>query len=153
MKIRSYYNENYEFIIKHTLKNAQNNLHIKDEYTIKIQPEDFKRFINNKSIDFLKSNKQIKEILGTTINMDKISNLGVLITERSLCELSPGLPPLNIDVNKYLKKKDYEVEWEGEDIYSHKDILLKIFKELNISFVENTCSKRKRFLRELRTIR
>ena len=140
-----------EFTIKRSLKAVKDNLHIKEESTSEIEKEVADKLIVGEFIDSYKDllNPVFSQI-GEIENISKLKIWGNLATERTSFIINSKLPPLLLDRSIYLGSKDYEIEWEGENISAFSQILSDILSELKISPINSSDSKNARFLKRFK---
>lgn len=74
---------------------------------------------------------------------------GHLRTARFSFLIEDNLPPMLLDINRYLGVFDYELEWELEQIETAEAILQNIFQKLSIHPVGQLKPKRRRFFEKL----
>jgi len=142
--------DNSVYITLKRRKNALgNNVHIKDEHTMRLMSLSSQdqgahaSWLQNKEVRaFLESQISDSDIL------KKIRLIGCLETERLHFELFSDIEPLLLDRSNYLDKEDYEIEWETEFIERASSYLEDIFNVLDIEAIENTDAKSRRFFRE-----
>ena len=135
----------YNMRVRHILKN--------DEYifTVKIPQENESNLELNQEIShdefqaLIEQSKlpdgYIKERVDE-FNNKPIILLASLTTERFEFEYESGL--IALDYNSYNNRHDYELEYEGKDIDTCKEIISKLLTKLDIEFTFNKVSKRKR---------
>lgn len=85
--------------------------------------------------------------------LQDIISYGCLRTTRIAFTLKENLPPILMDISRYLAVIDYEIEWELDETDRAKDILLDIFSDLNIRAYNATIPKRHRFFNRLKQIK
>ncbi len=78
---------------------------------------------------------------------------GRLRTTRIAFTIREGLPPLLMDINRYLGTVDYEIEWELEQTDDALLLLNSLFTNLGIQKAGKAEPKRMRFFRALEKIR
>lgn len=148
MRIRKYIGKDYELTIKKPMESFYENLHIKDEYTVKICNQDAEEIIKANHIE--KESCIYSLIVNAVpkwVYSEKLFVIGKLKTAREnyKCTNIDGI--ISLDTSNYFDKTDFEVEWETEAIYKAQDELRNIFKKLSIIPIADTFSKRSRFIR------
>lgn len=145
-----YLNGIYEFTLKSKVNNYDlKNIKIKNETTIILDEEIAKNIIINKN---LTNCPKIFELIsniyyGNLLNED-IFLLGELKTLRTTFSLKAS-EEICLDKSYFCDKKDYEIEWETSDLINSNMKLQNIFKQLNISPLNNDDSKSTRFIKRL----
>lgn len=151
-RIRKYIdiNENYELTFKIPVhKEEKNNIKIKNEYNFHLEDRAAKNILNNNS--FIEYEEKIINIFNEINIKAKVQDLfitGYLITERSFYTIDSRLKPINVDINNYFGKKDYEIEWELDEIDEARSIIETILKFQQIFSEKKILSKNKRFYNE-----
>ena len=109
------------------------NIEINQEITY----DEFKDLIENNKLPegFIK--EKVEEF-----NSKPIILLASLATERFEFEYENGL--IALDYNTYNNRYDYELEYEGKDIETCKFVIGRLLTRLDIEYVFNKVSKRKR---------
>jgi uncharacterized protein YjbK len=74
---------------------------------------------------------------------------GHLRTARFSFLIENNLPPVLLDINRYLGAFDYELEWELEQVETAESILQNTFQKLSIRPIGQLKPKRRRFFEKL----
>lgn len=143
-------NGKYELTFKVPFcKEEKNNIKIKNEFNFELEKQSAENIL--KYNNFLLCKEKITDILNkfnVQANIEDLLIIGNLITERYFYSISNKLKPINIDISSYFDKRDYEIEWELEEIYEAQTIIEDIFKSLQISTSKKVLSKNNRFYNE-----
>lgn len=142
----------YEFTIKTPLSVTENSPHIKikNEFSIGLDEEIAIKLIKSPNLSEYKSllSNLFHEAKIVT-NLEELKVLGNLKTVRDFYIIDNRYEPINLDLNTYLGKEDYEIEWETEFLEENLQILNDIFYELKVAnFKTIAKSKNFRFFNE-----
>lgn len=137
----------YELTLKIPLeKNVISNVKIKNEITLDLDKEVAENIIHNGSLlNYYYLFKSKFNILTNETCIERLKIIGSLKTIRELYLINENYEPINIDMNLYLDKQDYEIEWETDRICEVEKILMNYMEKLDISVNTNTLSKNCRF--------
>lgn len=151
MRIRDFLNNKIELTIKIPFGQTSDNSHIsiKSEETLVLFNIDVEKMLN----DGFHENKEIFDFLyeriNNIVNIRCLSIVGKLETYRELYLIEDIEDFLNIDINKYFDILDYEIEWESKYLIKCNKLLLDMFNNLNIKYMDDATSKNDRFIERL----
>lgn len=146
-------NEQAELTLKVPIGRAiKENVISSYEYNVNIDMQDALNYIKTGLSDS-DIRKSFGDIPGVSdISLHDIICYGCLRTTRVAFIVKEDLPPLLMDISRYLGVSDYEIEWELTEVDRAQDILNNIFSNLGIKTHGGTRPKRHRFFNRLKEI-
>jgi len=152
-RIRKKSDEKYEFTLKIPINNISSlkSAAIKKEITIELNNKIANNLIDNgiwnkKSIDILYSNIKFP------VEFNKLKVIGSLTTERIFYKVKNISELLSIDKSTYFDIEDFEVEWETNELDKCNDILLNVFNNIDVNYIQSNSSKNTRFIKRLNEV-
>lgn len=153
IRIRELPDNLYQFTFKTSNRSNVKYLKIKDEFTYALTYEMFKTVMAKRNIDdFHLYFEEFRQMLNSIKNKQDqdvcdLHNIGQLTTRRTSVFVEFMDYEVLFDESNYFDKNDYEIECElSEHLNTHR-CFIEIFNKLGINPVENSLSKRQRFIR------